>query len=500
MLIKSLGLFECIPVQKEKLNFTFQKTPIMKLQSFFTGISIILLTSIISCKQGTDENSSGTVTLKGKIDQAIAPSILVDLRDTLLEITLNNDGTFTHEIELTNSGLYKVMHGNMNNGAGIYLAPDFTVNFTATGANLAESIVFSEDLNIENNYLKEKAIYERMLISQEQESLFTSDEMAFIQKIEGIKTQYIDHKKEYQKKNKIFEPFFEELVNMDVEFNIANLKMIYPDYYKFFKQQDTFQVSSNYYSFFQALDVDREINLNSEQFLQFLPMYLEQRFNEMEKDSTSKDTSFDKIKLISDIFMNQKIRETLAYRMMMESFQIKLNEAMTMYPSYMEVAQNEKYRKEIEQLYTQWLPLQKGKKAPNFGFTDLNNKVYSLDNFLGKTVYIDVWATWCGPCLRELPYLEALVKEMKNRKDVVVMSVSIDEMGQTWKNMVQSKNMKGNQYHVQGAWQSDLNQQYKISGIPRFILIDKNGNIANANAPRPSSGVVAKLIDEVSKI
>jgi len=500
LLIKSLGHFDCIPVQEEKLNFAYQKTQIMKLQSFFTGISIILLTSFISCQQGNDENSSGTVILKGKIDQAIAPSILVDLRDTLLEITLNNDGSFTHEIELTNSGLYKLMHGNLNNATSIYLAPDYTCNLKATGANLAESIVFSEDLSIENNYLKEKAIYERMLISQEQESLFTSDELTFIQKIEGIKTKYIDHKKEFQKKNKIFEPYFEELVNMDVEFNIANLKMIYPDYYKFFKQQDTFQVSSNYYSFFQALDIDRELNLNSEQFLQFLPMYLEQKFGEMEKDTAANKTDPDRIKLISDIFMNQKIRETLAYRMMMESFQMHLNDAMDMYPSYMEVAQNEKYRKEIEQLYNQWLPLQKGNKAPNFGFTDINNKVYSLDNFLGKTVYIDVWATWCGPCLRELPYLEALIKEMKNRNDVVIMSVSIDEMSQTWKNMVQSKNMRGNQYHVQGAWQSDLNQQYKISGIPRFILIDKKGNIADANAPRPSSGVVAKLIDEASKI
>ncbi len=472
----------------------------MKLQLLFTGIFILLLTSLISCKQGADENSSGTVTLKGKINQALSPSILIDLRDTLLEITLNNDGTFTHEIELTSSGLYKIMHGNLNNATNIYLAPDYTCNLTATGSNLAESIVFSEDLSIENNYLKEKTNYERMLISQEQESLFTSDEMSFIQKIEGIKTKYIDHKKAYQKQHKIFEPFFEELVNMDVEFNIANLKMIYPDYHKFYKQQDTFQVSANYYSFFQALDIDREINLNSEQFLQFLQMYLEQKYEETKKDGQSEETAADRIKLISDILMNQKIRETLAYRIMMESFQMRLNDAMEMYANYMEVAQNEKYRKEIEQLYNQWLPLQKGKKAPNFGFTDINNKVYSLDNFLGKTVYIDVWATWCGPCLREVPYLEALVKEMKNRNDVIIMSVSIDEMSQTWKNMVQSKNMKGNQYHVQGAWQSDLNQQYKISGIPRFILIDKKGNIADANAPRPSSGMVAKLIDEVSKI
>jgi len=111
----------------------------------------------------------------------------------------------------------------------------------------------------------------------------------------------------------------------------------------------------------------------------------------------------------------------------------------------------------------------------------------SLENFKGRYVYIDLWATWCGPCLVELPHLEALQEEYKNNRNIAFVSISIDSNKDAWRKMVTEKEMKGFQLIADNAWQSQICKDYGVNGIPRFMLIDREGKILNKSAPRPSS-------------
>ncbi|MGN0283011.1 MAG: TlpA family protein disulfide reductase [Prevotella sp.] len=142
-----------------------------------------------------------------------------------------------------------------------------------------------------------------------------------------------------------------------------------------------------------------------------------------------------------------------------------------------------------------------GHEAIDFKFQDINGKQVSLSDFRGKVIYIDVWATWCGPCKQQIPHMTKLEEEYADNKNIVFLSVSTDQTKDIdkWKTMVKEKGMKGVQLCT-GDRMQEILQPYKIKGIPRFILIGKDFNIINPNAPRPSTGdEIRKLLNEALK-
>lgn len=141
----------------------------------------------------------------------------------------------------------------------------------------------------------------------------------------------------------------------------------------------------------------------------------------------------------------------------------------------------------------------KGEKASDFTYPDTSGKMVSLSDFKGKVVYLDVWATWCGPCMKEVPHLNKLEKELHGNKGVVFMGVSIDEEKdkQQWLQMVKDRGMGGIQLFASGR--SKITNDYKITKIPRFMIFDKNGNIYTIDAPRPSDPKLKQLLIDLSK-
>jgi len=141
----------------------------------------------------------------------------------------------------------------------------------------------------------------------------------------------------------------------------------------------------------------------------------------------------------------------------------------------------------------------KGTPSPKFSnYENYKGGTTSLDDLKGKFVYVDVWATWCGPCKREIPYLKEVEKEFHD-KNIAFVSISIDkkEAHGAWKKMVAEKELGGVQLFADNDWNSQFVRDYEIEGIPRFILIDDKGNIFNADAPRPSSPDLRELLNSL---
>jgi len=158
---------------------------------------------------------------------------------------------------------------------------------------------------------------------------------------------------------------------------------------------------------------------------------------------------------------------------------------------------NEGKMKQLEQYYAKSLANKKMNNlaAPNFEYENLAGGKTTLDSMRGKYVYIDVWATWCGPCRGEIPFLKTVEEKYKG-KNIEFVSISVDEdkNHDKWKNFVTDKQLGGIQLIADKNWASDFIRAFNINSIPRFILIDPQGVVIDADASRPSSpGLVTQL-------
>lgn len=137
--------------------------------------------------------------------------------------------------------------------------------------------------------------------------------------------------------------------------------------------------------------------------------------------------------------------------------------------------------------------------AADFSFSDREGKVVSLSDFKGKVVYVDVWATWCVPCRMEILPMIALEKEYHGQ-DIVFMSVSVDAQKDhaKWERFITANEMKGVQLFA-GNDATKIKLPYGITGIPRFILVGKDGSLIEKDAPRPSSSEIRATLNAALK-
>lgn len=144
-------------------------------------------------------------------------------------------------------------------------------------------------------------------------------------------------------------------------------------------------------------------------------------------------------------------------------------------------------KQELGELYDAYAHLREGADAPSFSLKNYKGEVYSLEDFRGKVLVIDVWATWCGGCIEKLPGFLATREKYKERDDIEFITISIDETDvfNTWKyataryKLLELKNL------IASRKECDFAGRYNITGIPRYFIIDQNGKIVSVYAPAP---------------
>lgn len=117
-----------------------------------------------------------------------------------------------------------------------------------------------------------------------------------------------------------------------------------------------------------------------------------------------------------------------------------------------------------------------GTKFPDFSEKDLDGMPLSIANFKGKLVMIDFWATWCGPCVNELPNVLKTYDKYHD-KGFEVIGVSLDKDKDKLTSFIKEKNMTWPQYFDGQGWQNKLASKYGVNSIPATYLLDKDGVI-----------------------
>ena len=134
------------------------------------------------------------------------------------------------------------------------------------------------------------------------------------------------------------------------------------------------------------------------------------------------------------------------------------------------------YNEAIEAALAKALVLQPGQLAPDFTLDDLDGQPVSLNQFKGKAIFIDFWASWCGPCIGDLPYIQKIKAEMAEQP-VVFLNISLDDDEEAWRKAVAKHEIKG--VHLRAAgWGADVAKAYSIHSLPSYYVVDAQGRIA----------------------
>ena len=158
--------------------------------------------------------------------------------------------------------------------------------------------------------------------------------------------------------------------------------------------------------------------------------------------------------------------------------------------------QRRRFEREIERVNTLHLEQGVGNPGLDFTYQDVNGNQVSFSDFRGRVVYLNVWATWCAPCRAEIPHKKRVEEHFAGNENIVFVSVSVDHLRdlQRWRDFVASHELGGVQLHGNIEGPTNIRTLYGITGIPRFMLFDKQGNIVSTDAPRPSSPEIIPLL------
>ena len=199
--------------------------------------------------------------------------------------------------------------------------------------------------------------------------------------------------------------------------------------------------------------------------------------------------------LAKEVFTNQEIINSIAADFTsgaMKNGSKVLNE---IWEAFCNICTDNNTIERMKSAYEQAQKTMPGKLCVDFAMLDINDKVVHLSDLRGRAVFIDVWATWCGPCCMEIPFVEKLVEHYKDDSRIEFVSISFDSNRNAWVKKLDEDKPAWKQFICSREQQKALKDLFGIIGIPRFLFIDKDGKIIRGNAPRPSSEDFIKYID-----
>ncbi|GAA3643837.1 hypothetical protein GCM10022397_30920 [Flavivirga jejuensis] len=443
--------------------------------------------------------SKDYILLTGTISKALKKEyelIKIDSETDLRTIiTLAEDGSFSSDTITTGTGRYVFTNGEHK--AYLYLTNGGKYNLTGVSRKIDRSAKLTGTDPDASNYLLSKTHHIYSLLDNHYEfyELNESDFVAEQKRLNELYVIYLDSfpnlPKEFVEKER------KELYyhNLDV---LNKYMQLHPEY----TGKSDFKVSSDFLKKLEDVDYTNEelYKLRGSYYKEMVSSHFGAKafLAEQEAEKAGNESYLPTLKVYGAI-PNEYIKNDLL--MITGNRHISYTDHLDeYYNAYMAVSTSEENNEIITKKYEALKRLSKGQPSPTFeNYVNHADGTSSLSDFKGKYVYIDVWATWCGPCLREVPFLQKVEKQY-HRKNIEFVSISIDKEKKrdAWRKMVTDKELGGIQLIADKDFNSDFMLAYDITRIPRFILIDPDGNIISKDAPRPSDPDLIVLFKELN--
>lgn len=444
--------------------------------------------------------SQFTATVCGKISNPVDQEVYIHYYKDFIsyEIVnagsaqLNSDGEFSMTFSLNKPIYADFMHGD--EWGKLFINVNDSLILEVDASKFDETLKFAGSSADINNYLAQKTLKFPKGTESKIHALPEKEFLLFIDSLQNAQLKnFNDYFSEVQNKSSSTKSFM-ELEEEDIIYHFFETKMVYPGSYSYFyKLKEPIILSNSYYNFLKQVSFDNQNALNSISYVQFIESYINYEVSKIYK----KDTTLNIIEL-KDQFIDTHFTGEIksfsyakwAYRLLIQSSDYVNGKRIV--EKYKNSSENKKYAQLLDQALEDAARLAIGNPAPNFTYPDTKGKLVSLTDFLGKVVYLDIWSSWCGPCIREIPFAKELEEQLKE-EDIIFLYLSIDENEDAWKKMVTEKELKGVHLISKGTFNSNVSKLYNVFGIPKYLIIDKQGNISDNDAKRPSGNVYNDL-------
>lgn len=443
-------------------------------------LSLILCGLILifnSCKK---EKENDFIIFSGEIKNSVSDSLnIVNRFDyNIHTLYLSKQNTFNDTITIP-EGLYYIT--SSNGSSPVYLKPGYNLKLTLNEKKFLKSLKYTGIGAYENNYLTKKNFLNfrlhRINNSEYQSELNEKEYLILIDSLYNVKMKlFYKHKQNFGTDFTFIEYSSLKYEKLDKIYSFDRMK-------RFVTGDNNFKVSANYPNPFDSLDLTNGKLSKAQYYIYFLPNYLRKKTNENWNEKDSIDYEVALLKSIEIYIENAEIKEAIAHHIGIQSLDYtnELDEVFNIINSYIS---NDTYLDEVKKKYESLKTLSKGSISPLFELYDIKNNLVSLNELKGKIVYIDIWATWCAPCVKEIPHLNKLEKEFRD-SEILFVSICKNDKKELWRKMVNEKELRGIQLFAADN-ENSFFREYVVQAIPRFILIDKDGKVIDVNAKRPS--------------
>ena len=455
------------------------------MKKIITTLTVVTL--LAACGEKTTKENyaiiSGKVSTPGKIEKVL----LAQNNEVVKEIPVSPDGSFRDTIRPITENHYYYLFESPLLQLPLYL--DKNTNIEAIINQDLEKTVLSGTEKEKNQYLLEREVIVNNKIFRSDAELFKKEPKTFK---ENVKKHFDELKTKLN--SYTFDKDFLKKQQKWIEYKFAESLIDYPNSYNYFVGTQPV-LPEDFYEEIKGINFDNAQEYDTDEAYRDL---VQRKYSQQISDPNDPVQLENFIKTIGAL-KSENIRSDFAEGLV--SLILPSNSKNKEILDFVLAnSKKEEVKKSAQTVYDKISKLAVGALSPVFtNYENANGGTTSLSDLKGKLLYIDVWATWCRPCLAEIPALKALQDKFKNNKDIEFVSLSIDDDREAWRKAVKDKDLKGVQLIADKAFESQFIQDYSINQIPTFLLIDKEGKIIDPNAPRPSDPQLAEVLEKLLK-
>lgn len=439
--------------------------------------------------------------INGKADKYISviqPSFFG--KATVQKLHVDEDNKFNSAINITKPAYYQLQH--KQNNYFVYLTPGDYINIDINHAT-DQGLTFNGSSKAINNFLRCYYLQQKVFNKAANKNLllnFTTFKAVVDYERLAMKNELNDAIESADSIN----GRFVALHNTNIDFAWA-LKHLNYQKHNFSDPRANYHGNGKYlnelsfYSEFLELPNFREFVYKYFDFLS--NQFIVDTYGEEGKyEYSPEERTLMRYNRINFIFKEKHIRDFVKTKLLNETLNKLQSPLVNKLPlinklvaKHKSEVDNTEYVANVEKCYHKNIPVDDGTIAPNFKVKNAEGESLQLADLTGKWAYIAVWATWCAPCRIEQPHLEILKKEYAKNKNIEIFSVSIDEETERWKNVIANESITEPQYIAPGNWNSTFASAFNLTSVPKYILIDPEGQINDLSTSKPSADIRLKF-------